>query len=240
MPTRRMRPPLSASAGFHSGKPGCFILTNVHFPVARFAPALDALRSRRLPQPRHHRAAADLSRTQDLSRWQWYCCRVRERLRSPTRQFAVQLIPGMTCMKPTIAIIGAGAMGSAVAQRLTEHGVTVLTSLTDRSAGSRSRAEVCGMRHADDRQIVERSKIILSIVPPADAFAVAERFAGPLKGKRSGVVFADCNAISVPTVAKIAGLVEGAGATFIDGAIIGPREMIPRRLSILQETMPVC
>jgi hypothetical protein len=44
-----MRSPLSASAGFHSGKPGCFILTNVHFPVACFAPALDALRSRGLP-----------------------------------------------------------------------------------------------------------------------------------------------------------------------------------------------
>jgi putative dehydrogenase len=125
-------------------------------------------------------------------------------------------------MKSTIAIIAAGAMGSAVAQRLTEHGVTVLTSLTGRSDTSRSRAEASGMRHADDTQIVERSKFILSIVPPADAFAVAERFAGPLKGKGRGSVFADCNAISVPTVAKIAGLVEGAGATFIDGAIIGP------------------
>jgi 3-hydroxyisobutyrate dehydrogenase-like beta-hydroxyacid dehydrogenase len=123
-------------------------------------------------------------------------------------------------MKPTIAIIAAGAMGSAVARRLTEHGVTVLTSLTGRSAGSRARAEACGMRHAEEAEIVERSKIILSIVPPADAVAVAERFAGPLKGK-GRVVFADCNAISVPMVAKIAGLVEGAGAGFVDGAIIG-------------------
>jgi 3-hydroxyisobutyrate dehydrogenase-like beta-hydroxyacid dehydrogenase len=78
------------------------------------------------------------------------------------------------------------------------------------------------MRHADDTVIVERSKIILSIVPPADALAVAERFAGPLKERGRAAVFADCNAISLPTVAKIAGLVEGVGATFIDGAIIGP------------------
>jgi putative dehydrogenase len=128
-------------------------------------------------------------------------------------------------MTPTIAIIAPGAMGSAVARRLTEHGVTVLTSLTGRSAASRSRAEACGMHHADDTQIVEQSKIILSIVPPADAVAVAERFAGPLKEKDRGTVFADCNAISVPTVAKIAALAEDAGAIFVDGAIIGPPPM---------------
>ena len=44
-------------------------------------------------------------------------------------------------MTPTIAIIAAGAMGSAVAERLTRRGATVLTSLDGRSQKSRARAE---------------------------------------------------------------------------------------------------
>jgi 3-hydroxyisobutyrate dehydrogenase-like beta-hydroxyacid dehydrogenase len=39
-------------------------------------------------------------------------------------------------MALTIAIIAAGAMGSAVAQRLVEHGVMVRTSLEGRSPAS--------------------------------------------------------------------------------------------------------
>jgi 3-hydroxyisobutyrate dehydrogenase-like beta-hydroxyacid dehydrogenase len=77
------------------------------------------------------------------------------------------------------------------------------------------------MRDADDWEIVERSQIILSIIPPADAIAVAERFSVLLKAKGPGLIFADCNAIGVPTVTKIAGLIEGAGGVFVDGSIIG-------------------
>ena len=124
-------------------------------------------------------------------------------------------------MNTTIAIIGAGAVGSAVARRLTGHGVTVLTSLTGRGSGSRARAEAAGMRHADDHEIVERSRIILSIVPPGEAIAVAERFAVPLKRKGPGSVFTDCNAIGLPTATKIATLIEATGALFVDGSIIG-------------------
>jgi putative dehydrogenase len=124
-------------------------------------------------------------------------------------------------VEATIAVIGAGAMGSAVARRLTGHGVTVLTSLAGRSAGSRARAEAAGMRPADDPEIVERSRFILSIVPPGEAIAVAEQFAAPLERKGAATVFADCNAISPSTAAKVAGLIEGAGSLFVDGSIIG-------------------
>jgi 3-hydroxyisobutyrate dehydrogenase-like beta-hydroxyacid dehydrogenase len=124
-------------------------------------------------------------------------------------------------VKTEIAVIGAGAMGSAVARRLIEHGVVVLTSLTGRSAASRARAEAAGVRHADDDEIVQRSKFILSIVPPGEALGVAEQFVGPLQRNGAAIAFADCNAISPSTVARIARLIEGAGALFVDGSIIG-------------------
>lgn len=132
-------------------------------------------------------------------------------------------------MKPTIAIIAAGAMGSAIAQRLSRHGVTVLTSLTGRSPASRARAEAAGMRHAEDDEIVEQAKLILSIVPPAEAKALAERFAALLGRTEHRPVFVDCNAVGVTTVTDIGRTIEAAGGRCVDGAIIGfpPKEDNP-------------
>ena len=48
-------------------------------------------------------------------------------------------------MTPTIALIAPGNMGSAIAKRLTEHKVTVLTALTGRSPASAKRASEAGM-----------------------------------------------------------------------------------------------
>ena len=48
----------------------------------------------------------------------------------------------------TIAIIGAGAMGSGVGRRLHENGARVLALLDGRSNASRERAAVAGMEDA--------------------------------------------------------------------------------------------
>jgi 3-hydroxyisobutyrate dehydrogenase-like beta-hydroxyacid dehydrogenase len=124
-------------------------------------------------------------------------------------------------MAPTIAVIAAGAMGSGIAARLTRNGVSVLTSLEGRSAKSRARAEAAGMQHADDQRLVEEVDMILSIVPPADAVALAERFADRLGGAARAPIFVDCNAVSVPTVIGIGDRLAQAGVRFVDGAIIG-------------------
>jgi 3-hydroxyisobutyrate dehydrogenase-like beta-hydroxyacid dehydrogenase len=124
-------------------------------------------------------------------------------------------------MAPTIAVIAAGAMGGAVAKRLSDHGATVLTSLTGRGDKSRARAEAAGMRHVDDRTLVEEASLFLSIVPPAEAFALAERFAAPLAQSARRPVFVDCNAISVSTMTRIADHLAPTGTPVVDGAIIG-------------------
>lgn len=121
-------------------------------------------------------------------------------------------------MTLTVAIIAGGAMGSAVGRRLTEHGVTVLTSLDGRSPESRARCEAAGMRDAADAEIAATADLFLSIVPPADAVALAARFADPIRAAGRPLVYADCNAI--------AGTVEAAGGVFCDAGIIGgpPRD----------------
>ena len=101
-----------------------------------------------------------------------------------------------------VAIIAPGAMGSAVGRRLSAHGVRVLTSLTGRSIATVRRAEMTGMINVDDDAIAQ-ADVILSILPPNEAFALAERFAGPLSRASHKAIFADCNAINVETVHRI-------------------------------------
>jgi pyrroline-5-carboxylate reductase len=71
-------------------------------------------------------------------------------------------------MTPTVAIVAQGNMGAALAKRLTEHKVTVLTALSGRSEASAKRAREAGMEAVDDRQLAE-ADFFLSIVPPGDA-----------------------------------------------------------------------
>src|SRR5579875_940183 len=83
-----------------------------------------------------------------------------------------------------IAVIGNGEMGSAVAQVLVRAGARVLTSLRGRGEASRARAQAAGA-HAidDDWELVSQADVMLSVVPPGQARAVAERFVGPLRRK---------------------------------------------------------
>ena len=118
------------------------------------------------------------------------------------------------------AIIAPGAMGSAVARRLVDNGARVVTLLEGRSASSRARAEAAGMIGVEIEGIAA-ADFILSIVPPSDAKALAERLAPALARSPRKPIYADCNAVDVGTVKQIAGIVGSTGASFVDGGIIG-------------------
>jgi len=121
---------------------------------------------------------------------------------------------------PVIALIAAGDMGSGVGRRLAESGCRVLTSLEGRSVASRERALAAGMADASDAEIAA-CDMILSVVPPGDALALAERLSFALKATGTSALYVDCNAVSPQTVGAIAGVIEAAGAPFVDAGIIG-------------------
>ena len=121
---------------------------------------------------------------------------------------------------PIVAVIAPGAMGAAVAGRLVENGVEVLTLLQGRSPASAARAKAAGMRGVDLAQLAE-ADIVLSIVPPGEAMALAQRLAPVLRGAASNPVFADCNAVSPQTAEAVAGVLQGQGVRFVDAGIIG-------------------
>ena len=122
--------------------------------------------------------------------------------------------------EPVIAVIAAGDMGSGVGARLAEQGCRVLTSLAGRSAASRARAEAAGMADAADAELAA-ADMILSIVPPGDALALAERLAPAMAAAAIKPLYVDCNAVSPQTVRKIAAVVQAAGVPFADAGIIG-------------------
>ncbi|MCJ2140981.1 NAD(P)-dependent oxidoreductase [Methylobacterium sp. E-066] len=121
---------------------------------------------------------------------------------------------------PTIAVIAPGAMGSAIGARLVEHGARVLTSLEGRGAASRARAAAAGLVDAGLADLVA-ADILLSIVPPADAEALARRLAPALAAAPRKPVYVDANAVSPDTLARIAAIVAETATLFLDGAILG-------------------
>ena len=120
----------------------------------------------------------------------------------------------------TIAILAPGAMGSAVARRLSENGARVLTSLKGRSEATLKRAADAGMIGAEDDAIAD-ADIILSIVPPGEALGLAQRLASSLFEASRKPVYVDCNAVSPETVVAIGRVIGPTGARFVDAGIIG-------------------
>jgi 3-hydroxyisobutyrate dehydrogenase-like beta-hydroxyacid dehydrogenase len=122
---------------------------------------------------------------------------------------------------PTVAVVAPGNMGAGVGRRLTENKVTVLTSIAGRSEESAKRAREAGMQPVEDRTLAE-ADFLLSIIPPGDALGLAKRLAPVLTAANTKPVYVDCNAVSPPTVLKIAEEIAATGCPFIGAGIIGP------------------
>jgi L-threonate 2-dehydrogenase len=119
-----------------------------------------------------------------------------------------------------VAIIAPGAMGAGVGKRLTSHGVRVLTALAGRSEATAARAREAGMAAAGDEEIAA-ADFILSILPPGDALALAQRFAPVLVASNAKPVYVDCNAVNPATVERVAAAIAPTGCSFVDAGIIG-------------------
>jgi L-threonate 2-dehydrogenase len=122
--------------------------------------------------------------------------------------------------RPRIAIVAPGEMGAGVGARLTQNGAVVVTLLTGRSEASVQRAQAAGMEGVlpGDLSAVD---LILSIVPPGEAVALAEQLAPVLGRAADKPIYVDCNAISPATVERVAAIVTASGARFVDAGIIG-------------------
>lgn len=117
-----------------------------------------------------------------------------------------------------LGVLHPGSMGAAVAAQARLRGAEVLWCPTGRSTSTRERAERYGLTPVSDlSEMTERADIILSLCPPA----VAEDVARSVAVRSYTRIYVDGNAVSPATMANISAIMLVAGATVVDGSVIG-------------------
>lgn len=120
--------------------------------------------------------------------------------------------------KEQIGILHPGAMGISVAVSAQNTGHTVYWASDGRSPQTQQRAEQYQLQDAGTiANLCALCSVIISICPPDAAEAVAsDVFAQGFNG-----LYLDANAISPQRSIRIGEMATAAGATFVDGSIIG-------------------
>ncbi|MCP5151070.1 MAG: NAD(P)-dependent oxidoreductase [Ectothiorhodospiraceae bacterium] len=125
---------------------------------------------------------------------------------------------GETGTRPVVGLLNPGAMGSSVGAAMRAN-ATVLWASAGRGERTVSRARDAGLEDAGTlAELVARSEVVVSVCPPEAALALAREVAAA--GPRG--VYVDANAVSPQTARAVGEVVTAAGASFVDGGIIGP------------------
>ena len=138
----------------------------------------------------------------------------------------------------TVAILSPGDMGSGVGYALGQNEIDVITCLRGRSDRTRQLAADAHFRDIPTMGLlVEQADLILSILVPSQAIAVAEQVAEAMRATGKHAVYADCNAVSPQTTRQIEAIITGAGGKYVDGGIIGgsPTRGAPPRFYVSGE-----
>ena len=118
----------------------------------------------------------------------------------------------------TIALLHPGNMGSTIGAAAAASGARVVWASERRSKASRERAKRAGLIDVETlTHALGESDVVLSVCPPHAALEVAESVA---QYKFKGI-YIDANAISRATAVQVGKIVSKAGASFVDGGIIG-------------------
>ncbi len=122
----------------------------------------------------------------------------------------------------TVGLLSPGDMGHSVGNTLREHGLRVITCLEGRSQRTHELAAKAGIGDvATYEALAEQAELILSIVVPAQAVAVAERVGRALDAVGRDTPYVDCNAIAPQTARTIEQILAVDGVRFVDACIIG-------------------
>lgn len=118
----------------------------------------------------------------------------------------------------SVALLHPGKMGATIGAAAAVSGARVLWASVGRGPATHKRAEGAGLHDVGTlADAVRQSEVVLSVCPPHAAVEVARAV---LAEKFSGI-YVDANAISRATAVEIGAMVRRAGASFVDGGIIG-------------------
>jgi 3-hydroxyisobutyrate dehydrogenase-like beta-hydroxyacid dehydrogenase len=125
-----------------------------------------------------------------------------------------------------IGILHPGQMGISIAASAANSGHAVYWASEGRSAETRARAAEHNLQDAGTlAALCATCQILICVCPPH----AAEEVAGQVLSHSFGGLYVDANAISPQRVVRIGGAVAAAGATFVDGSIVGPPAWKPGR-----------
>lgn len=117
-----------------------------------------------------------------------------------------------------IGVLYPGEMGISIAVAAQKSGNDVYWASEGRSAQTRERAAKFGLRDAETlAKLCDMCEIIVSVCPPH----VAEEVAQQVVDHGFTGLYLDANAISPQRAVQIGDIMAKAGATFVDGGIIG-------------------
>ena len=118
----------------------------------------------------------------------------------------------------TIALLNPGNMGATIGAAAATSGARVVWASHERSQATQERAKQAGLVDVVSlADAIRASDVVLSVCPPHAAVDVARSVAG---NNFSGI-YVDANAVSRATAERIGEVVTKAGASFVDGGIIG-------------------
>ncbi|MDX1432295.1 MAG: DUF1932 domain-containing protein [Gammaproteobacteria bacterium] len=128
-------------------------------------------------------------------------------------------------MKPlTLGLAHPGLMGTSIGAAARDNGARVVWASADRSQATRMRAERAGFDDVGDLAALAReSDVICSVCPPEAALDVANVIAA----HGFDGIYLDANAIAPATSLQVGEIVTRAGASYVDGGIIGPPPSAP-------------
>ena len=116
-----------------------------------------------------------------------------------------------------------GHLGAELGAQLVASGFEVVSPLHDRSERTRGLAAEAGITDGGSlAAVIGVAPVVLSLVPPAEAMAVARDTAAALGASGSTPLYVDANSVSPRSIAAIESIVTAAGARFVDAAIIAP------------------
>jgi len=118
----------------------------------------------------------------------------------------------------TIALLNPGNMGATIGAAAATSGARVVWASHERSQATQERAKQAGLVDVVSlADAIRASDVVLSVCPPHAALDLARSVA---EQKFSGI-YVDANAVSRATAERIGEIVTKAGASFVDGGIIG-------------------
>ena len=122
----------------------------------------------------------------------------------------------------SVAILSPGDMGHAIGQLLKENELRVLTCLTGRSKRTRELSDQAGITDVPNlNELVEQSDVLMSVTVSEAVPGLCREIADAVKVTGTELLFAECNAVAPELSKAMGGVLQGAGARYVDASIIG-------------------